>query len=342
VEWLRLPACAFGLAAGLRAGCYESGLLRAHAAAAPVFSLGNITAGGTGKTPGVVWLARELARRGRRPGVLSRGYGAPRGAGGSGWNDESRMLQVLLPGVVQVARADRVRGAAELVAQGAQAIVLDDGFQHRRLARDADFVLVDATRPWGLARDAKGASVRAFLPRGLLRESPRELARADVLIVTRADQVPSGWLADLCRELETYAPGVPQVQARHAPRTLRRDDGALESLDALAGADVDLISGIGNPQGFADTVRSLGARIHAERRFSDHHPFGPGDAAGLGGAGRRLLCTAKDLPKLAALGIPCAALEVELEFLTSPAALEARIDAVLDARVDAPRQSRRP
>jgi tetraacyldisaccharide 4'-kinase len=337
IECLRIPSFAFGVVASLRSELYESGLLTAHRAGVPVFSVGNLSAGGTGKTPFVVWLARELLRRERRVGILSRGYGAEPGA----QNDEAAMLSRALPGVPHVQDRDRVRGARALVARGVDALVLDDGFQHRRIARDVDIVLVDATRPWGLPRDATGKSVRALLPRGFLREAPRSLARADALVITRVDQVPEAWLAELESELETLAAGVPRVHAVHAPRSLRNIDGTSAPLSSLAGREVELVSGIGNPEAFSRTVKSLGAIVTSERRFADHHAFSAADVEAPSD-GRLLLCTAKDQGKLAALGVACAALEIELELRSSGLALEALLDAALHASAPSRTQGRLP
>ncbi|MEO6711331.1 MAG: tetraacyldisaccharide 4'-kinase [Planctomycetota bacterium] len=338
IECLRLPACAFRVVTSLRSEFYRSGLLTTHRAGVPVFSVGNISAGGTGKTPLVIWLARELERRKRRVGILSRGYGAERGKS----NDEGRMLERSLPGVAHVQGRDRVRGARDLLAQGVDAIVLDDGFQHRRLGRDVDVVLVDATRPWGLTRDAEGKSVRALLPRGLLREPPQALARADAIVITRVDQLPPAWLEDLSNEIEGLAPGVPQLRAVHAPRALRSSDGSRLPLSALAEREVDLVSGIGNPEAFARTAKSLGARVMTERHFEDHHDFVRRDVEDLGRDGRLVLCTAKDQVKLATLGVACAAVEIELEMRSSSLALEALIEAALDAGAPSVPQGRVP
>lgn len=336
IECLRLPAWAFGLASGLRSSLYESGLLGAARAGAPVFSVGNITVGGTGKTPMVAWLARELQRRGRRVGWLARGYGAQPGE----LNDEARMLLAQIPGLDHVQGRDRVRGAAGLVERGVNAIVLDDGFQHRRLQRDVDFVLVDALRPWGLARDSNGMSVRALLPRGLLRENPRALSRADAIVLTRVDQVPENWLEVLTAEIEQLAPGVPRVHALHAPRGVRLSDGTLEPVGMLRDLEVDLISGIGNPEAFSRSVRALGALVREERRFEDHRAFVSADLDGLGADGRLVLCTAKDQVKLTALGVQSAALEIEMSMGEGAQVLEALIESALDADTPAMLQGR--
>jgi tetraacyldisaccharide 4'-kinase len=185
VELLRVPALAFGLAAGLRRGLYDRGWLPQEHLDVPVVSVGNLSAGGTGKTPCVRWLAEACLARGRRPGIVSRGYAAP----ADGPNEETRMLARALPDVLAIESVDRAAGGRALVERGADLVLLDDGFQHRRLQRELDVVLIDATRPWGLPAPRPGAApVCALLPRGLLREPPRALARADALVVTRCDR----------------------------------------------------------------------------------------------------------------------------------------------------------
>lgn len=297
LELLRLPAAVFAGLARLRAAGYERGLLPSARVSAPVVSVGNLSAGGTGKTPFVACLARRFELRGLRVGILSRGYGAERGDGAR-LNDEARWFRAVLPAAERVQDPDRVRGAEELVARGVDVILLDDGFQHRRLARDLDLVLVDATRPWGLPAPAPGGpSVRACLPRGLLREPPSALARADLLVLTRADQLEPAALAVLRSELEGLAPGRPLCLGVHRAVGLLGPDGT-EPLAALAGRTVDLVSALGNPEAFQRSVEGLGARVAQHRAFPDHHRYGPGDLAGLGQGERWLVTTEKDAVKL--------------------------------------------
>lgn len=321
-----------GAVTGLRNRLYDRGWLPAHRLQLPVVSVGNLTVGGTGKTPMVVWLARALRERGFRPGVLSRGYRVTSGAGTGGvkrsaLNDEGQLFAELLPDVPQVQRPDRVSGALELEKQGADAIVLDDGFQHRRLARDLDLVLIDATRPWGLPAGAEGqAAVRAVLPRGLLREAPSSLARASALVITRADAVPAPEFERLEAELEDLVPGTPLLCAVHRPSGLRRGPERLE-LEELRGRPVVLVSGIGNPQAFERTARDAGADVRAVHAFPDHHAFERAELEALG-AQSELLVTAKDAVKLAELGLPHLVLEVELEVTRGRKVLEALLDAL--------------
>jgi tetraacyldisaccharide 4'-kinase len=345
VELLRLPALAFGAIAWLRAKLYDRGWLPIERLDVPVVCVGNLTAGGTGKTPMVAWVVRELQTRGWRPGVASRGYrgGGRKDARGEG-NDEARLLARELADVPHVQDADRAAAGRALVARGCDVVVLDDGFQHRRLARDLDVVLVDATRPWGLptADGSDAEPVRALLPRGLLRESPRALARADAIVVTRADQVAPERLAALERELEALAPGRPLCRARHRPNRLRAhgDPAAPMLPSALSGRAVDLLSGVGNPDAFEATVRALGARLREHRRFPDHHPFAPGDLDGLGGTGpngveRWVVTTAKDAARLdgaTAASLPLFVLEVDLVVDAGRPVLAALLDALRPGR----------
>jgi tetraacyldisaccharide 4'-kinase len=327
VELLRLPAYLMGALSSVRNRLYDRGWLRTQRLQLPVVSVGNLSVGGTGKTPMVVWLARALAARGFRPGILSRGYRAGRGAEGATLNDEGRLLASLLPDVPQVQRADRVRGALELERRGADLIVLDDGFQHRRLARDLDLCLIDSTRPWGLpAASGGGAPVRAVLPRGLLREDPRWLARASALVLTRVEDLPAGALARLEAELEATVPGVARLCAQHRPVALRAGERRLD-LAELRGRPVQLVSGIGNPEAFERTARGLGADLRGVHAFPDHHEFTRAELQPLCGAGE-LLVTAKDAVKLAALDLPHLVLEVELEITRGLAVLEALLDAL--------------
>jgi len=324
VELLRVPAAVFGVVAGLRGSLYDRGWLPSDRLDLPVISVGNLTVGGTGKTPMVAELVRRLQARGLRPGIVSRGYGAAAGE----HNDEARALARDLPGVPHVQDADRARGARGL-ADRVDAIVLDDAFQHRRLARDLDLVLLDATRPWGLP-----ATPPAFLPRGLLRESPRALGRAHAVCLTRTDQVAADELERLCEQVLEMAPGVPLLRAVHRPRCLRDPRRPAEefSLDELRGRTVELVSGIGNPDAFEASVRDLGARVAEHRRFPDHHPFGPDDLRGLGAQERWIVTTGKDAVKLDADARALRVLEVELAFTAGAAVLDALLDALPPGR----------
>ena len=327
-ELLRIPAFLFGAVVRARRAGYDSGLLRAHIPPVPVLSVGNLSAGGTGKTPLCIWLARELEALGRKPGLVSRGY---RGDA-QGTNDEAQLFAAACPRVPQIQDPDRVRAVAELARRGVDAIVLDDGFQHRRLARSQDWVLVDALRPWGLPRDERGDCVRALLPRGLLREPLSSLERADLLVITRAGEVPPEWLAQLEAELARAAPGKPVVLAAHRPVQLVDQDGQAHPLAEIAGREVELASAIGNPQAFEASVRALGCRVVARHVFPDHHRYSAAEAGELGAraraSGRPLLVTQKDAVKLAPLRVEFLALEIAFEIVRGASIARALLESL--------------
>ncbi len=331
VELLHAAALLWRAWSSARGALYSRGVLPSVRVDAPVVSVGNLTAGGSGKTPLVAWLARRLEASGRRVGLLSRGY---RTSVGEAWNDEARLLAQLAPHALQVQDRDRVRGALELIARGADLIVLDDGFQHRRLARDLDWVLVDATRPWGLAgRTARNAPL---LPRGLLRERPTALGRASAAVLTRVDQVAPAKLVELRAELAALAPGVPIACATHRPVGLRTLGGERLELSALRGARIDCVSALGSPQAFERTLEDLGATLGERRRLPDHHAYCASDLDGLGGAGRPLLTSAKDAAKLERLALEREVwvIEVEFEFVAGIEPLLAQLEALALSRAE--------
>ena len=313
----------YGLAVAARNAAYDRGLLPTEAAAVPVVSVGNITLGGTGKTPLVAWVARRLLECGRKPAIISRGYGVRAGHR----SDESAELGILLPGVPHVADRDRVAAARAAAAAGASIVVLDDGFQHRRLARDLDIVAVDATDPFGCGH---------IFPRGLLREPLAGLRRAHAVVLTRADAVDAvrrgaimATLADICRD---RGPRV-WAQATHAPRRLRTWAGGHLPLDTLRGRRVVAFCGIGNPVAFRLTLERLGADLVAFETYPDHHAYSAGDATTLSASAEAaraeiVVTTLKDLVKLqtdSLGGIPLAALEIAIEFCAGEADLEALV-----------------
>jgi len=305
----------YSIGATARNLAFDRGWKASHRAGIPVVSVGNLTLGGTGKTPMVEWVARRLRARGKRVAILSRGYGQS-----GGMNDEGRVLEDNLPDVPHLQGADRValaRIAAEELE--AEALVLDDGFQHRRLARDLDLVLLDALDPFGLGR---------IFPRGLLREPVGSLYRAGVVILSRADLIDEEARRAIRTEAETRAGTLRWAEARHAPRDLIDGQGLSSPLDRLDGLRVAAFCGLGNPEGFRRTLLGMGVTIAGFRAFPDHHPYAAADVADLAGWARSLgaelaLTTQKDSVKLRTLAlgpVPLCALRIGLQFLaaTSP------------------------
>lgn len=246
----------------------------------PVISIGNITVGGTGKTPAVAWLLERLPGS-SNPAVLMRGY---KGDGDS--NDESRML-----GAPVFCDPHRTAAGERAITAGHRVLLLDDGFQHRRLARDCDIVLIDATRPWGGGH---------LLPLGLLREPPRALRRAHAVIITRCDQVTSTQVTAITERVGRWCETV--CRARHLATGLQGMDGQQRHpVDHLQGPPLVLVSGIGNPASFATSVRALGGNVHREHRFPDHHHYTPAEIAAIADScppGALVITTAKDAVKL--------------------------------------------
>ncbi len=316
-------AAPYGLATTARNAWYDWGLGVVHAAILPVISVGNLTLGGTGKTPLVAWVARQLAAAGRRPAVVSRGYAARAGQ----QSDEAAELEILLPAVPHVANRDRVAGVAAAAVRGADVSILDDGFQHRRLRRELDIVAIDASDPFGCGR---------LFPRGLLREWPGGLTRAGAVVLTRAEAVPAARRAEIraavTRARRHTAPPI-WVETEHRPVAIRSAGGSTEPIDSLRGRRVAAFCGVGNPAAFRRTLETAGVDVVGFRPFADHHDYTTADLEALAGwAGERaadqVVTTLKDLVKIRREtlgGRPLAAIEVAIEPLTDASALEAAV-----------------
>ncbi|MCG3134843.1 MAG: Tetraacyldisaccharide 4'-kinase [Planctomycetes bacterium] len=267
----------------------------------PVISVGNLTAGGTGKTPVVSMIVDDLVRRGRRPVVLSRGYKACEGQA----SDEAQVLARRHPGVLHVHSADRLAGADRIVAaQLGDVIVLDDGFQVRNLHRDLNVCCIDATNPWGYG---------SVLPRGLLREPPSALYRARPVLVTRTELVAPAVVDEIRSEVLRHSPYATVLVSRMAFTKLTDAAGApAGSPSDLAGRRVRLASGIGNPKAFVAGVRGLGAAVTGHTEMEDHHAWCQAEADALAKTAAAesadmVVVTAKDAVKLAALAWPASA-----------------------------------
>jgi tetraacyldisaccharide 4'-kinase len=319
-----LPASWFyGLAVRLRNAAYTSGWVRSTRADAAVFSVGNLTAGGTGKTPFVEYLAGFLRERGWLVAVLSRGYGG----------DEALLLEENLPDVPHLQGPDRAALAAVAVEElESEVLVLDDGFQHRRLARDLDVVLLDATCPWGFGH---------LLPRGLLREPASGLRRADAVVLTRCDQATPADLEALRRRVAKLAQGVVVAETVHEPLALLQGSDASTSSQALRGQAVAAVCGIGNPEAFRRTLAGLGANLVDFRVYPDHHAYTRPDVEELRDWARSLpedsvvVTTQKDMVKLRLAelgGRPLFALRVGMAFRSGQNELEELLDGVLRRR----------
>jgi tetraacyldisaccharide 4'-kinase len=267
-----------------RGKLYDWGVFRAEDFSVPVLSIGNLSVGGTGKTPLAAWFAQKLSAKGVKPGIVLRGYG----------DDETIVHQRLNEGIPVIAGADRVRGIREAIAQGVDAVVLDDAFQHRRAARDADVVLVNADAWSGLPR---------LLPAGPWREPLRSVRRANLVIITRKTADKSK-VADVRRALSHAAPRVPVATAYLAPGDLRSTaTGQILPLHVVRGSDLTVIAAIAHPDSFFRQLTELGAVVRPHS-FPDHHAFTRQEARELAARASSsdfVVCTLKDAVKLESL-----------------------------------------
>ena len=300
----------FRTAVAARSGLFSAGLLPQHRVEGlRVLSVGNLTVGGTGKTPAVGWLARQLADRGCRVSILSRGYGR-RGSRplrvetshvAAEVGDEPLLLARALRDVPVYVGADRVALARRAREEGADWALLDDGFQHRRLARDVDLVVVDAASPFGNGR---------LLPAGPLREPVSSAGRATAV-----------WLR--CEQADAPVPApyahLPVIRARHVPDAVLDGAGVRCPLERLAGMRVLAFAGLARPQGFFSSLEALGAEVVEARAFPDHHAFTAGELESLSRAAGRLgaLCitTAKDAVRLPPGALDMCVLQQRVEVL---------------------------
>ena len=300
----------YGLVTERRNAAYDRGAAATHRLDVPVVSVGNLTVGGTGKTPLVVWLVERALAAGRRPGVLARGYGRAKGAA---LNDEGMLLAGRFPGLPQVQDPDRVAGGRRLLARGdVDVVILDDGFQHRRLARDTDLVCVDARAPF-----ANGL----LLPAGDLRERTRGLARASAVVLTRAGAVGDAERrSSIARVRAAAGRDLPVFVTDHRPFDLGViGSSEIRPLSELSGQRVHLLSAIAKPAAFESMARALGAEIVAHHVRRDHHVHAPAEVARVrarADADRALLVvTEKDAVKLGSEAEGALVLRIGLAFL---------------------------
>lgn len=324
---LSVASVLYGVGYRAKRAMYDLGVARVRGVGATVISIGNITTGGTGKTPATIYFARKYSAEGRRVVVVSRGYGrttrmheplavsegervllSPRESG-----DEPYLIAKKVPGVPVIVCASRTRGAEFAIKHyRPEIILLDDGFQHTAIVRDEDVVVVDCTNPFGFGR---------LLPRGLLREPMSALGRATRFLLTRTDECDC---TDVIRTLEQVNPAAEILRSRHRPvrlTTLEGDGG--QTLDSVKGKSVLAVSSIGNPKAFETTLGRMGVDVVSTVRFNDHHWYDAGDIERIRGTARKagaahIISTEKDGVRLGL--VPNAPrdmllLEIELELM---------------------------
>jgi tetraacyldisaccharide 4'-kinase len=287
--WLSLPlwplGWLFGLLVALRGALYRVGLLRTRRVDVPVIVVGNITVGGTGKTPIAGWVAKQVARRGHRVGVVLRGYGGSHSGkprvvtpetDAAEVGDEAIVHAMARPHVVVIG-ADRVAAARLAGQEGAEVVVCDDGLQHRRLHRDVEIAVVDGVR---------GLGNRQMLPAGPLREPPSRLESVNAVVTTERG-------AGIARETRLAGPYSASARLTLGDVVNVRS-GERRSLDAFRGREVQAVAGIGNPGQFFEGLRAAGLTIR-EHALPDHARIEPGALPGADEA--TVLMTLKDAVK---------------------------------------------
>lgn len=315
---LLAPAeAAYGAAVRARNLGYRRGWLRGERVEVPVISIGNLAVGGAGKTPFAAWTAARLRDWGRRPAIALRGYG----------EDEILLHRELNPDVPVFAHRRRGEAAREAAAAGGDVVVLDDGFQHRALARDLDVVLL-AVEGW--------TPRPRLVPRGPWREGLDALARADLIVLTRKS-ADAGRMAEVAAEVARAHPSPPIVRCALLPSRLTRlHGGEASSIGALAGRGVLAVAALAAPGPFLDHLSRAGAEVEAAA-YPDHHSFTSNDAANLmaRAAARTIVMTHKDAVKLRSL-LPASAdalvLEQSVVIERGAEALDAALRVALEAR----------
>lgn len=324
---LTVPGAIFSGIVAARNALYDRGVLRAYDPSIPAISVGNVTVGGTGKTPIAAEIARRMVARGARPAILLRGVGG----------DEPVVHRALVPEAIVIPDPDRVRGAQRARTEGADVVVLDDAFQHRRIDRVADIVLI-------AAEDARHPA--RLLPAGPYREPMSALKRAALVVITRKRASDEDVDRAVAR-VNDGSPGVPIAVARFTLAGLR-GISARKPLSTLGGKPVLAIAGVGDPESFAAQLRNAGADVTLAA-FGDHHAYTAGDAVRLAGRvspGGMAVCTLKDFVKLSILWPASAAplwyASQGVHIERGDDTLEALIDRALALRASDKSPARRP
>ena len=349
LAFLKALSFLFAFVVSVRYLLYKAGILRRYPLGIQVISIGNVTAGGTGKTPVTELFARTLAAKGRKVAILSRGY---RRKEASWWQrmftqvidpplvvsdgkrvrldsavggDEPYMLASNLPGVAVVVDRDRVKAGRYAIKRlGCDTIILDDGFQYQRLKHSVEVVLVDATNPFGNGN---------MLPRGILREPVRHLKRADLIFLTKC----RGDVSETIAEIRKYNKKAEIVKCSHSPKVLK-DVWSREEfpLSWLEGKTVCTLSGIASPKGFENSLRHLGAKVVWCERYADHHRYDSSEilyalnrTADMGSDA--LVTTEKDavrFPRFETVPVKCLYLRIAIDILDGVESFKKRVDKI--------------
>ena len=324
----RAMAMVYWCAITARNAAYNRGLLSTRKPPIAAISIGNITAGGTGKTPIVIWLCNLLAGKGFNPAVLTRGY-----KGSNNIADEPALIAKNCPNCEVVINSDRFAGAIEIAPKlgTSGVLILDDGFQHRRLSRDLDILTIDATCPFGFDR---------MLPAGLLREPISGIKRAKAAIITRCDLATEEQVNFAQWRLMRISPEIQIFKAAHKYHGIEMLGGKVLSMPEVAGKKCFAFCGIGNPYAFIECLINEGVSLFDYKIYQDHHNYTKKDIdeiLELSTSCELIITTEKDFVKLQGFNNPlliekCGCTKLEIKFLTDIKPLEDIILKTIDKR----------
>ncbi len=328
---LRGPAAVYSGIIRFRNFLYSTGLLKSHRVQAVVISVGNITVGGTGKTPLVIWLCKYLKEKNIRCAILTRGYKTKKNES----CDEPAVLARSCHDTAVAVNADRLAGAKEAIRKaGAEVLIMDDGFQHRRLKRDLDIVTIDSTEPFGYGR---------MLPAGLLREPLAGMKRASAAIITRCTLAEESKLAEIEIKLLEINPNIIIARTTHEPISARGADDVEIGIEELGKKTVFAFCGIGNPEAFFGTLANLKLNIAGTKVYDDHYRYTSDDIRDIYEEARYndaeiILTTQKDWTKMVhrlptEKDITFAYLAVELKFIRGEDEIRQLIESTLEVKI---------
>ncbi len=319
-----------------RNALYKKGIVRSTRLPVKVISIGNITTGGTGKTPLVEFSVKYLSEIGKKVAVLSRGYGGGNSSqeGDEMVNDECLALIENLQDIPVLAGRDRVKNGVKAISDfGVDCVVLDDGFQHLRLKRDLDVVVIDALNPFG------GENL---IPRGSLREPLQNLERADLFIISHCDQGNEQTIRSIYTKLDQINHSALVCESIHNPVHLDNiSDCSILGLEWIRGKRIYALSAIGNPESFAYTLKRLGADLIRHKVFQDHHVYTKEEIDGVISEAQSvgadaIVVTQKDIVKIRKMNIKDAnilSLRIEIEITRGIDLYKAAIDRVFKPNV---------
>jgi tetraacyldisaccharide 4'-kinase len=332
VRWaLLVPSFFYRIVVVFRNRLYDMSVLKTVKVPAAVISIGNITTGGTGKTPLVAWLCNHYTAKGISTAVLTRGYKSK----DSVFADEPAMLAKASPDAKVIVNPDRIAGAQRAISEyNAKLLIMDDGFQHRKLARDIDIVAVDATEPFGYEK---------ILPAGLLREPLDSLKRANAVVITRSNQNSPEKISEIKDRISQINSDIVFASAVHKPLGIKLIKDDQMQLKELIGKKIYAFCGIGNPASFFQTLSDMALNIVGTKVYNDHHMYTDADIAAIYEdasykQAQLVLTTHKDWIKTALLSIdkfeiPFAALLIELQFISGQENIIALVDKAIEKYV---------